>query len=276
MKKVFKYSFLFVVILLCTACNGSITRDIRHAGFSISNKFVCDWFFPQDKEDTSYRRIRYLTENHLIDKDGKIYEVSLSQPYQNKQNCKEAGTDITVKAIFDNSIVKGIDDKYYYLVAQNNVSSYSEIPTTDNSYEIYDLLLKEVDIVKVVTANSSTGEYYVLKTDGNIYSYIITKKDYNSPSTVSTIAIAYNKGDYGSKIIDFNYAGNSLNTFIKTEDKIYRLRITNSAECTKYADIECTYAMKEDPIFVEYKDRIIMYNGSLLITDYNQVFTVAS
>ena len=72
MKKVFKYSFLFVVILLCTACNGSITRDIRHAGFSISNKFVCDWFFPQDKEDTSYRRIRYLTENHLIDKDGIV------------------------------------------------------------------------------------------------------------------------------------------------------------------------------------------------------------
>ena len=276
MKNVYKVLIVLLVVVLCTACNGSITRDIRHAGFSVSNKFVCDGFFPQDKEDTSYRKIRYFTGQHLIDVDGYIYELSLGQTYQNKQNCKEAETSIQVKAIFDDKIVKGMDDKYYYLIGQNDLSSYSEIPKTDNSYEVYNLSLKDVDIIKVVTANSSTGEYYLLKTDGNVYSYTITKKDYNSPSTVSSVSTVYNKNDYDSKIIDFNYAGNSLNTFIKTENKVYRFRITNSAECTKFADIECKYQLHEDPIFEQYKDKIITYNGSLLITDYNQVFTVSS
>ena len=54
------------------------------------------------------------------------------------------------------------------------------------------------------------------------------------------------------------------------------MRITNSSECKKYADIECKYKMEEDSLFEEYKDRIIVYNGSSLITDYKQIFNVAS
>ncbi|MBQ3297503.1 MAG: hypothetical protein IJG97_01720 [Bacilli bacterium] len=274
--KVLKILMIIVLVTVCTACNGSITREIRHAGFSISKKFICDKFYPQDKDDTSYLRIRYFTENHLIDQNGKIYEISLQQSYQSGENCKEADTAITVKTIFDDKIIKGTDDKYYYLIGQNNVSSYSEIPKTDNSYDIYNLLLKDVDTIKVVTADSSAGEYYLLKTDGNVYSYVITKKDYNSAPVVTSVSTVYNKNDFDSKIIDFNYAGNSLATFIKTENKVYRMRITNSSECKKYADIECKYKMEEDSLFEEYKDRIIVYNGSSLITDYKQVFNVAS
>lgn len=276
MKNIIKSSLIVLVLVLCTACNGSVTRDIRHAGFSIDKKFICDSFYPADKEDTSYNKIRYFTDTHLIDRDGNIYELSLDKPYQNGQNCKKADTNITVKAIFDDKIIKGTDDKYYYLVSQNGVSSYSEIPKTDNSYELYNLVLKDVDVVKVVTANSSTGEYYLLKTDGNVYSYTIAKKDYNSPSKVTAISTVYNKNDYDSEIIDFNYAGNSLNTFIRTNNKVYRMHITNSEQCNKYADIACKYAMGEDQLFVEYPDRIIMFNGNRLITDYQQMFTVAS
>ena len=275
--KTFKSIILVVVILLlCTACNAKITRTIRHAGFDISSKFVCEGFYPKDKEDTTFNRIRYFTENHLIDQDGKIYEISVGQAYQNGENCKAADTKILVKAIFDNSLIKGMDDKYYYLVGQNDVSSYSEVPNTDNSYEVYNILLKDVDTIKVVTANSSEGVYYVLKTDGNVYSYTLGKKDYNSPTTVTAMSTVYDKTDYDSKIVDFNYAGNSLNTFIKTESKIYRMRITNSEECSKYADVECKYQMQEDPLFDEYKERILMYNGSSLLTDYKQLFTVKS
>ena len=68
----------------------------------------------------------------------------------------------------------------------------------------------------------------------------------------------------------------SLATFIKTEDKVYRMRISNSKECMKYADVDCIYEMKEDSMFDEYKDRIIAYNGALIITDYKQIFAVAS
>ena len=36
------------------------------------------------------------------------------------------------------------------------------------------------------------------------------------------------------------------------------------------------YELQEDPIFETYRDRILVYNGSLLITDYKQIFNVAS
>ena len=52
--------------------------------------------------------------------------------------------------------------------------------------------------------------------------------------------------------------------------------MTNASECTKYADIECKYQMNEDPLFEEYGERILMYNGSSLLTDFKQLFTVSN
>lgn len=272
-----KYIILFLVVgACCCGCNGNITRDIRHGGFSIAGTFECSMFYPKNKEDVNYEKIRFMTDSHVINTDGKIYELSLSQKFANNENCKEANTSILVKAIMDGSIIKGIDNKYYYLVGKNDVVSYSEVPNTDNSYYIYDLLLKDDDIVKVITADSSLGIYFILKTDGNVYSYQITKADYNSPPVVSTVSVVYDKLAYDSNIIDFNYAGNSLITFIKTENKVYRMRITNAGECGKYADVSCKFSMEEDPLFVDKKDHIISYNGKVLITDYKQVFNIAS
>lgn len=276
MKKI-KFVILAVLVLVCcSACNGTITREIRHAGFTMGDTFTCDNFYPKEKEDTNYEKIKYFTGSHLINSEGKIYELSIGQKFANDQNCKVSDTNIVVKAIFDDKIVKGTDNKYYYLVGSNDVPSYSVIPETDNSYLIYDLLLKADDVIKVITANSSTGLYYVLKDDGNIYGYTISKKDYNSLPTVTSTTVAYSKNDYGAKIIDFNYAGESLNTFLRTDDKIFRMKITNSEECNKYADIKCNFQMLEDEIFNTYKDVIISYNGNTLITNYKQMFTVAS
>ncbi len=274
MKKYIKVSLLLIIVLLCSACDGNVTRDIRHAGFTVSDKFECDIFYPTSKKDTGYKKIKYLTGTNIIDGDGHIYEVSLGGVYANKQNCKKANTDISVKAIFDNKIVKATDNKYYYLVGQSDVNSYTEVPVTDNSYELYNLLLKDDDIVKVMTADSSTGIYYLLKNDGSIYSYTINKADYNSPLKVISISVVYDRYDYSSKIVDFNYEGQSSSTYIKTEDELYRMKITNFDKCSKYVDIDCKYSMKKDDVFKKYKDRIIAYNGSILITDYKQVFTV--
>ena len=267
---------LVIICILCTGCNGTVTRNIRHAGFNVNGTFKCSRFFAQSKDEVASEKIAYLTTNNIINTEGKIYEVSLSQPYVNKENCKEANTSIRVKAIMNDTIVKGMDGNYYYLTTQNNVERYSKIPVTDNSYLIYDILLKGDDVVKVVTANGSTGLYYVLKTDGNVYGNVVSTKDYNSPPQLMSTMIVYSKSQYGARIIDFNYAGDSLATFIKTEDKVYRMRISNSKECMKYADVDCIYEMKEDSMFDEYKDRIIAYNGALLITDYKQMFAVAS
>jgi len=276
MKKLFCLVVLGGFLLICSGCQGNITRDIRHAGFSMGNEFLCSKFYPQDKGDTNYSKIRYFTSSNLIDEDGKIYEISLGQNFSNDDNCREAETDIKVVAIYDDKIIKGSDQKYYYLTSSNNVPSYSLVPTTDNSYIIYDLLLKDNGVVKVVTANSSTGTYYVLKTDGNVYSYTISKKDYNSIPVVTSVSVVYDKNEYGANIIDFNYAGESLNTFIRTEDKVFRMKITNSKECQKYVDVSCIYKMSEDEIFTTYKDVIISFNGNTLLTNYKRMFTVAS
>ena len=272
-----KYLFLFIIVcLLCTACNGTVTRNIRHAGFSVGKKFVCARFYPQGKEKPAQEKIAYLTGTHIINGEGKIYEISMNQPYANNEQCKEADTTLRVKAIMDNSIFKATDDKYYYLISQNNVNSYSEIPETDNSFLIYDILLKDEDVVKVITANKSTGLYYILKTDGNVYGNEIISPDRNSPPQLISTQIVYSKSDYGSRIIDFNYAGDSINTYLKTEETVYRLRVTNGDECNKYADVLCTYEMREDSIFPKYNDRIIAYNGYMLITDYQMTFSVSS
>lgn len=271
-KKSVLFGLLFI-ILLCTGCNGNVTRDIRHDGFSVSNKFICDVFYKEGKNDTSYKKIKYMTNNNIIDDYGRIYEISLEQVYSNKQNCKKAATDIIVKAIYDNKIIKATDNKYYYLEETNGVSSYSLVPETDNSYELYNILLKDNDIVKVITADSSKGVYYILKSDGIVYSYTITKADYNSPLKVVSKTIKYDAMDYDSKIIDFNYEGDSTSTYVKTDKNTYRMKITN-LDCKKYADVSCIYKMQKDEVLDKYRDRIIVFNGKILITDYKQEFTV--
>lgn len=268
---------LVLIVCCCTACNGTVTRDIRHAGFNVGSTFECSAFYPEDKDDVSYSRIKYFTATHVITSEGELYEHSLNQKYTNGQNCKKADTNIKVKAIFDDKIIKGVDNCYYYLVSQNDAMMYDAISTDNRDYPIYDLLLGESDVIKVVTANSNSGVYYVLKDDGNVYSYTIKKE--NGRDTVHTITstqVVFNKIDFGGNIIDFNYAGNSLNTFIKTESAVYRMRAKNADECTKYADVACQYEMVQDLIFEQYADRIIAYNGSLLITDYKQIFNVAN
>ena len=240
-----------LMIFVCTACNGTITRNIRHAGFNVGSTFHCDTFFPQDKEDTSYKKIKYLLGGHIVDENGVIYEISLGQKYANNQNCKKAETNITVEAIMDNQIIKSSNNKYYRLVGQN-------------------------DVVKVITANSNTGQFYVLKKDGNVHSYIVSKANRNDPIVITSIKKVYDKNDFDSSIVDFSYAGESLGTFVRTEKSVYRMKITNSKTCKKYADVACEFKMKKDPIFDEYKENIIAYNGVNLITNYNQVFSVAN
>ena len=277
MKKHFKLFVLLGLVLFgCCACDGDVTRAIRHDGFTVGNKFTCDQFFPKNKDDYSYDKIKYITGAHIINEDGRIFEISLDKPYENGQNCKDAGTGLVVKAIFDNKIIKATDNKYYYLLPQNNIEPYTLIPETDNSYLIYDLLLRQDDVVKVITANSSTGEYYILKEDGNVYSYTITRPDRNSPPVVSLVTVVYNKNDYGSQILDFNYAGPAPSTFVRTSEKIFRYRAVNLEKCTKYAEVECDYKMHVSDAFEEYGDRIIAFNGNLLITDYKQMFSVAN
>ena len=47
-----RFSLLVLIVgVVCCGCNGNITRDIRHAGFSMGGIFECSPFYPKDKED---------------------------------------------------------------------------------------------------------------------------------------------------------------------------------------------------------------------------------
>ena len=279
MKNKYKIIIMLIAILFgCTGCNGNVTRDIRHAGFSIDGtEFECSALLPANDKDVNYTKIKYMTGTHVITVDGDIYELSLGQKYSNDQHCRKVDTNINVASVMDGTIVRGKDDKIYTLVGDKDNSPYTEVKTTNDSYSLYKLLLGDVTNIKVLSVNSNNGSYYVLKDDGNIYEYTVDKESTQSKVyKLLKSSVVYNKSDYDTNIIDFNYAGESLSTFIKTENKVYRMRITNAEECQKYADIKCKYKMVEDPVFETHKDKIIVYNGSTLITTYAKKFTVSS
>ena len=277
MKKGYMMLLILFLCIFVSGCDGDVTRNIRHDGFSVDGEFSCDVVMPSDKKDTSYERIKYMTGSHMILEDGTIYELSLGQKYANGQNCKKAETDKKVVSIFDDKYFKSNDDKYYYFNSNGDIKAYTSMPNTDNSYILIDLLLKDATNLKVVTGNSSTGEYYALKNSGDIYKYVVIRNNQTRVETIMGTALTFDKKDYGgNKIIDFNYAGNSLNTYIKTNSSLYRMRMSNSDKCSKFADVACEYSMEEDEMYLEYGNRIIFFNGSLLITDYGRKFSLAS
>ncbi len=277
MKK--KFCFLSLIILfLVVGCNGDITRELRHGGFSIGGDFKCSEFMPASDEDVYYTKIKYYTGSHLITEKGKLYEVSLERKFSNDSNCRVVDKDITVEGIFDNRIVRSNDGKLYTIISDRELAAYSEVGEAYQNYKLYKLLLGDPTNKKVVSVNSSTGEYLILKNDGNVYEYIVTRESNGQNPNYKVLGskIIYNKNDYNGNIIDFGYAGDNLGTFILNDTKLYRMRIKNNEDCSKYADVACQYEMQEDPVYETYKDKIIVYNGATLITTYGKMFSVAS
>lgn len=276
MKRKIKVGMLILVIAgMCCGCGvlyASTTRDIRHSGFSLSGaEFECPELFPSSN---GYTTIEFLTSTHAITNDGNVYSLSLSQVYSNEKNCMASTLSTTVVSIFDSKVVKGRDGKLYYLTAVDKSPAYSVVPTSDSDYYLYKLILGDENVVKVVSVDQSSGIYYVLKNDGNVYNYVVSKNG-NNVSLTST-SIVYNKNDYGGSIVDFNYAGKSSTTFIRTNTQIYRMIAQNKEQCTKYVDIECEYRMELDEGLSKHMDKILGYSGSLLITTYGKEFNATS
>lgn len=266
MKKNIKIFLLVVcLMLLCTGCQGDVTRALRHSGFSLSGKkIVCEDLFGK----TPVANIRFLTDGHAITDTGEIYEMSPGVKYSNNMHCRKANTSIRVSAILNDTIALGTDGKMYSLVATDRGAAYSEIPVSDNNYEQYKLLFS-TSARKIVSGESM---FYGLSDDGNVYGYTLSQTDRNSPLAIVGIVIVYNKMDYGN-IIDFGYAGNSMATYVKTGDRYYHLTVTNSKECSAYADVECSYIMAEDETLEKYDSYIAAYNGKSIYTTYNKYFT---
>lgn len=272
MKKI-KYIVLFLLVILLTGCSykyASTTRGIRHSGFTLSSsKFKCDTIFSKDVISDP---VKFYAGTYLITENGNLFETSLSKLYSNEMNCRKADIPVKVSSVYGASIIKGIDNKFYYLTASEGIPLYGEVPQTDDEYNLYKILLGDSSILKAVCINSKSGIYYVLKKDGNVYQYTISKN--NQSYNLDNVVTIYSSDDYGSNIVDFNYNGSSSTTFIKTESTYFRMLIENSEECYKYADVSCKYKMDIDRGLTDNYKRVLAYNGSSLLSTYGKVFTV--
>lgn len=271
MKKGFKVIGLLILIaFLCSGCDikyAGATRDIRHSGFALSGaELVCDALL----NDPDYDKVKFLTGKHVITESGSVYELSISQKYSNDQNCMASPLTVKVTALMDENVIRGDDGKYYYLVQTNDTTAYSVIPNTDNNYVIYNLLLKDTDVIKVKTVDSSAGHYYVLKKDGNVYNYVVSKNQ-NSATIVSS-PVVYSRINYNGEIIDFSYAGKSTGTSVRTTSQIFRMVATNKEECSKYVDVTCEYEMRLDEGLTDNQNMILGFSGTYLITTYGKQF----
>lgn len=264
-----------VSALLLTGCDGNVTRDLRHSGLSLSTEeFTCTTLLPVNKDTKPTDTILYSDGSYAITDEGKLYELSLSQPYSNNENCKKISFSVKITAYMDNSILKGEDNKFYYAPGTTNTTPLTEVTANDSNYQLYTLLLGDPRVKKVITVDSNAGIYYVLEDDGNVYQYTVTRQNYNAPYILSAKTPIYEKSEYG-EIVDFNYAGDSAATYIKTKNKIYRMQATNQEECSKYADVTCKYKMKFDETITEYynNNKIIYYGPTMVLTDYGKQFT---
>ena len=271
MKKYFKIILLIVVLGVCCACEGDVTRALRHAGYSLSStqKFVCDPLFDSENGEV----IRFLTGTRAITGEGVIYELSPGQKFSNEQNCRVADTGLRVAAIMDDTVFLATNGGIYTLESNNNVPAYTEITSADNSYGVYATLFYSGNGIKYSTVDTTNNIYYSLSNDGNVYGYTLYTENRDSyPQIVGTVVV-YNKNDYGD-IIDYHYAGNSTLTYVRTNEKVYHLTATNEKECSTYADIQCNYIMTDDEVFEKYRDYILAFNGSTVYTTYKKVFTM--
>lgn len=274
MKKI-KYIILFILVSICCGCSyfyASTTRNIRHSGFAIaSGTFKCDAVFEKKEVND---KIKFYIGNFMISENGYIYETNLGRVYSNDMNCRKPDFSHKIEAVFDTNVMKDTEGNYYYLSGANNVTPYSKVSELDSNYSLYDILLRDDDVVKA--SATGTNEFYVLKEDGNVYLYTVIKNNASNTYIVDKINMIYSSNDFGSKIVDFNYNGNSTATYVRTEKSIFKMQVTNSEECNKYADVACKYEMMEDEKLTLAKDSILAYSGTSLITTYGKIFNVTN
>ena len=281
MKKFKLILLLLVCSFVLTACTGTITRNLRKSGYSVGDKdFKCELLTPSKnkQEGKDFERIKFLTNSYAISTTGNVYELSLGGLFSNNMNCRKA-TRVQAVAIMDNSVIRDKDGKYYYLKQEGNGTlPYQEVTRDDKNYQLYDMLLRDTDVIKISTVNANAYNYYVLKTDGNIYNYIFEEVgERDKILKFRSSSIIYAKSRFGnSPIIDFNYYGDSTATYFRTEKEIYRYAITNADQCNKYVDIPCQYELKIDEKLTEYQEHFLGYGGSIILTDYKRIFTLGS
>ena len=221
-----KSKLIILLIILLTICGCSKTKK-KNQEVKKDDTFV-NYLKNYDDKYTTVKcsalkdnDLMMLARDYFITSDGVVYRINIysDQLFSNDEQCMKADINTTMKKVVDNIIV-GNDGKMYRYDAIENKVMIDEYYNTNSS-----ILVQNNDVITYSYQNNDGSEYadspseniyyskfFVLKTDGNIYSIIIKQStefnydidDYN-PTKYEIVSekIAYSKEEYGH-IIDFN------------------------------------------------------------------------
>lgn len=292
-----KSKLIILLIILLAVCGCSKTKQ-KNQEVKKDDTFVN---YLKNYYDDKYTAVKcsalkdndlmMLARDYFITSDGVVYRINIysDQLFSNDEQCMKADINTTMKKVVDNIIV-GNDGKMYRYDAIENKVMIDEYYNTNSS-----ILVQNNDVITYSYQNNDGSEYadspseniyyskfFVLKTDGNIYSIIIKQStefnydidDYN-PTKYEIVSekIAYSKEEYGH-IIDFRSNGKDEVDRIVTTDKIYLLKEIETKECKKYIDIACEKKLVENETYKKYFKEVKYTNSEFILLKDNTIIPI--
>lgn len=292
-----KSKLIILLIILLAVCGCSKTKQ-KNQEVKKDDTFVN---YLKNYYDDKYTAVKcsalkdndlmMLARDYFITSDGVVYRINIysDQLFSNDEQCMKADINTTMKKVVDNIIV-GNDGKMYRYDAIENKVMIDEYYNTNSS-----ILVQNNDVITYSYQNNDGSEYadspseniyyskfFVLKTDGNIYSIIIKQStefnydiDAYNPTKYEIVSekIAYSKEEYGH-IIDFNSNGKDEVDRIVTTDKIYLLKEIETKECKKYIDIACEKKLVENETYKKYFKEVKYTNSEFILLKDNTIIPI--
>lgn len=292
-----KSKLIILLIILLAVCGCSKTKQ-KNQEVKKDDTFVN---YLKNYYDDKYTAVKcsalkdndlmMLARDYFITSDGVVYRINIysDQLFSNDEQCMKADINTTMKKVVDNIIV-GNDGKMYRYDAIENKVMIDEYYNTNSS-----ILVQNNDVITYSYQNNDGSEYadspseniyyskfFVLKTDGNIYSIIIKQStefnydiDAYNPTKYEIVSekIAYSKEEYGH-IIDFNSNGKDEVDRIVTTDKIYLLKEIETKECKKYIDIACEKKLVENETYKKYFKEVKYTNYEFILLKDNTIIPI--
>lgn len=292
-----KSKLIILLIILLAVCGCSKTKQ-KNQEVKKDDTFVN---YLKNYYDDKYTAVKcsalkdndlmMLARDYFITSDGVVYRINIysDQLFSNDEQCMKADINTTMKKVVDNIIV-GNDGKMYRYDAIENKVMIDEYYNTNSS-----ILVQNNDVITYSYQNNDGSEYadspseniyyskfFVLKTDGNIYSIIIKQStefnydiDAYNPTKYEIVSekIAYSKEEYGH-IIDFRSNEKDEVDRIVTTDKIYLLKEIETKECKKYIDIACEKKLVENETYKKYFKEVKYTNYEFILLKDNTIIPI--
>lgn len=292
-----KSKLIILLIILLAVCGCSKTKQ-KNQEVKKDDTFVN---YLKNYYDDKYTTVKcsalkdndlmMLARDYFITSDGVVYRINIysDQLFSNDEQCMKADINTTMKKVVNNTIV-GNDGKMYRYDAIENKVMIDEYYNTNSS-----ILVQNNDVITYSYQNNDGSEYadspseniyyskfFVLKTDGNIYSIIIKQStefnydiDAYNPTKYEIVSekIAYSKEEYGH-IIDFSSNEKDEVDRIITTDKIYLLKEIETKECKKYIDIACEKKLVENETYKKYFKEVKYTNYEFILLKDNTIIPI--